>query len=108
MAAHLGVAQTKRVLLLGEMLGAGELMALGVLHKVVEADALDDAIGAVAQRAAENAPLTSQASKTALWRIIYANLPDTDDLTATVYGSADFRMGVRTFLAKQERVWTGG
>ena len=108
MAAHLGVPQAKRVLLLGEMLGAGELLALGVLHKVAEPEAFDAALSALCQRAAENAPLTSQASKTALWRIIYANLPDTDDLTARVYGSADFRMGVRNFLAKEQRVWTGG
>ena len=36
MAAHLGVSQAKRVLLLGEMLGADELLALGVLCRMAE------------------------------------------------------------------------
>ena len=67
----------------------------------------DDVLSALVERAAENAPLTSQASKTALWRIIYANLPDTDDLIEKVYGSADFKSGVRSFLNKEKRVWSG-
>jgi len=107
MAAHLGVSQAKRVLLLGEFLGADELLAFGVLHKVAAPEDFDAALAALCQRASENAPLTSQASKTALWRIIYANLPDTEDLTAKVYGSADFKSGVRSFLNKEKRVWSG-
>jgi enoyl-CoA hydratase len=107
MAAHLGISQAKRVLLLGEMLGVDELLALGVLHRVAEPEAFEEALLALCQRAAENAPLTSQASKTALWRIIYANLPNTDDLTEKVYGSADFKSGVRSFLNKEKRIWTG-
>jgi enoyl-CoA hydratase/carnithine racemase len=107
MAAHLGVSQAKRVLLLGELLTAQELLELGALYKVVEPGEFDQVLATLCERAAENAPLTSQASKTALWRVIYANLPNTDDLTEMVYGSADFRMGVRNFLAKQKRIWTG-
>lgn len=107
MAAHLGISQAKRILLLGEMPGADELLALGVLHQVAEPEAFEAALAALCQRAAENAPLTSQASKTALWRLVYANLPDTDDLTAKVYGSADFKSGVRSFLKKEKRVWSG-
>jgi len=108
MAAHLGIAQAKRVLLLGEMLTADELLSLGVLTKVVESEAFEKALDDLCLRASENAPLTSQASKTALWRMVYANLPNTDDLTRMVYGSADFRSGIRKFLNKEPRVWTGG
>ena len=95
-------------MLLGEMLTAHELFDLGALYKVVPPEAFEATLEALCQRAAENAPLTSQASKTALWRILYANLPDTDDLTEMVYGSADFKSGVRSFLKKEKRVWTGG
>jgi enoyl-CoA hydratase/carnithine racemase len=107
LAAHLGIAQAKRLLLLGEMISAGELHSLGVLHKVVEADDFEAALEAMSQRAAGNAPLTSEVSKTALRRLVYANLPDTDDLTERVYGSQDFQNGVRSFLNKEKRVWTG-
>jgi enoyl-CoA hydratase/carnithine racemase len=107
MAAHLGMAQAKRMLLLGEVLPARELAALGVLQAVVEPEAFEETLRATCVRAAENAPLTSQASKAALRRILYANLPDTADLTAMVYASADFRAGVRKFLDKEKRDWTG-
>ena len=107
LAAHIGVSQAKRVLLLGEIVTAQELYDMGVLYKVVETEGFEAALQALCKRAAENAPLTSQASKTALWRTIYANLPDIDDLVDRVYGSSDFRMGVRNFLEKKERVWTG-
>ncbi len=107
LVAHVGVSQAKRILLLGEMLTAQDLLDLGVLLKVVEADQFEAALEALCKRAAENAPVTSQVAKTAIWRIIYANLPDTDDLTERAYGSADFQMGVRHFLEKKKRVWTG-
>ena len=108
LAAHVGIAQAKRILLLGEMITAAELQSLGVIHKVVEPDTFEETLAGMCRRASENAPITSQVSKTALWRIIYANLPDTDDLTERTYGSADFRHGVRAFLAKDKlRTWTG-
>jgi enoyl-CoA hydratase len=108
LAAHFGIAQAKRILLLGEMISAGDLLSLGVLHKVVETEAFDEALARMCERAAENAPITSQVSKTALWRVVYANLPNTDDLTERAYGSADFKHGVRSFLAKEKtRGWTG-
>jgi enoyl-CoA hydratase len=109
LAAHAGIAQAKRILLLGEMIGADELLALGALHKVVETNDFDQALADMARRAAENAPITSQVTKTALWRLIYANLPDMDDLTERAYGSEDFKHGVRNFVArKKTRDWTGG
>lgn len=108
MAAHVGIAQAKRILLLGEMIRAEELERLGVIHTVVEPAFFDEEVAAMCARASENAPITSQVSKTALWRIIYANLPNTDDLTERAYGSADFRLGVRAFMAKDKtRNWTG-
>jgi enoyl-CoA hydratase len=108
LAAHAGVAQAKRMLLLGELIGAGELLALGAVHKVVEAEDFERALAEMIHRAAENAPITSQVTKTALWRLVYANLPDMDDLTERAYGSEDFKHGVRSFVAKQKtRNWTG-
>jgi enoyl-CoA hydratase len=107
LVAHLGVTQAKRVLLLGEMLTAQELLDLGLLLRVVEADALEETLAAVTERAAANAPLTSQVSKEAIRRLTYRALPDTDDLIAQVYGSRDFKAAVRDFLNKTPRTWTG-
>lgn len=107
LVANVGIAQAKRILLLGEMLTAGELLNLGVLHHVVERDALDETVRRVIERAAGNAPLTSRVSKEAIYRSTYRNLPDTDDLIALIYGSNDFRQAVRDFLEKKPRAWTG-
>lgn len=104
-----GVQRAKRMLLLGELLGADELRASGFLLKVIEREELDGAVAMLCDRAAENAPLTTRATKETMRRMGMAVLPEVDDLIAEVYGSADFRRGVADFLAKTKRVpdWTG-
>jgi enoyl-CoA hydratase/carnithine racemase len=101
-AGVVGVSFAKRMLLLGETLNAYELFDAGVLYSVVERSQLDVTVDALCTRAAENAPLTTRVSKEAIRRLTYANLPDIDDLIELVYGSEDFRAGVRNFLAKNK------
>ena len=60
-----------------------------------------------AAKLARNAPLTQEVSKEALRRLTHANLPPMDDLIGRVYGSEDFRRGVRAFLDKTPPDWTG-
>ena len=99
----------KRMVLLGELVPASELLASGFLHQMVEAHELDAAVNALSRRAAENAPLTTRATKEMLRRMRYANLPDVEDLIGMVYGSADFRRGVANFLSGNKTLpgWTG-
>lgn len=104
---HVGPAVAKRMLLLGEIMTAEEMAALGVMHEVVKAGALQATGDALAARLRENAPLTIRASKEAMRRIAYADLPNIDDLVATVYGSEDFKSAVRRFIAKEKPVWKG-
>jgi len=105
----LGVQIARRMVLLGEILTAPELLACGFLLGVVERDALEAEIEALCRRAAENAPLTTRATKTILREMRLASLPDDEAVIAQVYGSADFRRGVGDFLAKTKAVpdWTG-
>lgn len=107
LVAHLGVAQTKRMLLLAELVGAEELSNLGLLTEVATREALDDAVQALCDRLKANAPLTQGVSKAALSRTVYAGLPDIDDLIRIVYGSHDFRKGVESFLSKARPAWRG-
>ncbi|MDB5449914.1 MAG: Enoyl-CoA hydratase [Phenylobacterium sp.] len=107
MVNHVGVSQAKRMLLLGELLTAQELFELGHILKVVEPEELDAAATAICERVASHAPLTMSVSKEAIRRYAYAGAPDIDDLVEVIYGSEDFRMGVRNFLEKKPRVWTG-
>lgn len=104
---HVGPAVAKRMLLLGEMLTAEEMAALGLMHAIVAADDLGAAGDALAARLKDNAPLTMRATKEAFRRLAYADLPDMDDLIADVYGSRDFQQAVRSFMAKEKPVWKG-
>ena len=105
--AHVGPALTKRMLLLGEILSVEELAHLGLVHQIVDADEIDAAVDALAARLKENAPLTIRATKEAIRRINFSDLPDIDDLIRQVYGSRDFHEGVRNFIGKVKPSWSG-
>jgi enoyl-CoA hydratase/carnithine racemase len=108
-AGAVGVNIAKRMLLLGEMINAHELFDAGVLYSVVAPSELDATVDALCARAAENAPLTTRVSKEAIRRLASANLPNIDELIELVYGSEDFKSGVRNFLAKTKMTprWSG-
>lgn len=104
-----GPAAARRMLLLGEMLTAPQLLDSGFLYRVVDSSNLEEEVRALCERAAGNAPLTTRATKEALRRWRNRSLPDIDDLIELVYGSADFRLGVRNFLSgnKKPPDWSG-
>ena len=89
------------------MIDADEAKAAGFLSEIVPADHFDTVLGDLCERLTRNAPLTQEVSKEALRRLTYANIPDIDDLIRKVYGSEDFRRGVRGFLGKTPPEWTG-
>jgi enoyl-CoA hydratase len=104
---HAGIALAKRMLLGAEIIGAAEMKTLGLINELVDPGELDAAADALVERLLANAPLTLKASKEAISRISLMNQPDISDLIATIYGSADFREGVRAFLAKEKPAWQG-
>lgn len=105
-----GVPVARRMVLLGEIFSAPDLLESGFLLRIVERDAMDAEIDALCRRAAENAPLTTRATKEVLRRLALEGLPEADALIEQVYGSDDFKRGVRDFLARTKAVpaWTGG
>lgn len=107
LVAHVGVAHAKRVLLYGDMPTAADWHALGVVLEVVERDQLDAKVTEVVERLASMAPLTVEASKEAIRRATYADLPPFEDMIEKVYGSEDFRNGVRKFMEKKPQNWLG-
>lgn len=108
LVAHLGPGRTNALLLLGDFLGASEAHAAGFIHRVIEATELDEAVDRVCQRVASHAPLTLQVAKEAIRQVLRRAHPDEDEhLLRTVYGSADFRRGVRSFLDKKDPRWEG-
>lgn len=102
-----GEARAKRMLMLAEFIGAEEAGACGYLARVCEREKLDETVAQIVERLLENAPLTLSVTKAAIGRIRSRDLDPADDLVALAYGSEDFRIGVRAFMAKQRPDWTG-
>jgi enoyl-CoA hydratase len=106
LVAALGPARVKRLLLLADAISAEEAFACGFLAEVIGRDAIDDVVNTMCRRLASNAPITMHAGKESIRRLQQV-LPQADDLIRAVYGSADFKVGVRAFLGKQQPQWTG-
>jgi enoyl-CoA hydratase len=105
--AQLGVARTKRVLLLAEMIGADEARDAGFLLEVVAPEAIEARAAEIAQRLAGHAPVTMRVTKEAIRRLVAVADIDGDDLIRACYGSRDFKIGVEAFVAKRPAEWTG-
>ncbi|HYS37124.1 MAG TPA: enoyl-CoA hydratase/isomerase family protein [Pseudonocardiaceae bacterium] len=102
---HLGQARALDMLLRARLFTGEEMHAIGFVAQLCEEAELDACTTSVVDQLAANAPLTMWAAKEATRRLRQANLPDGDDIVRTVYGSADFRLGVASFLAKQQPRW---
>jgi enoyl-CoA hydratase len=107
LVAHLGPSRTRALLLLAGTLDAAEARGCGFVQEVVEAGALEERVGELCARLASLSPLTLRATKEAVRRVTAVAAADGDDLVRQVYGSADFRRGVRAFLAKERPEWEG-
>ena len=105
--AAFGVPRTKRMLLLAESVSGDEAAAGGYVEKLVLPGDVAAAIDAMCGRLAAHAPLTMRAAKEGIRRITMATLPAGEDLVRACYGSADFKEGVASFLAKRKPEWRG-
>lgn len=107
LVAVLGLARTKRMLLLAENLTAEELVGAGFLAEIIPPADLDARVEHLCSRLSGNAPITMRVTKESLRRLLHAGLPNGEDLIRECYGSKDFRTGVESFMEKRDPVWTG-
>ncbi len=106
----LGVPRTKEVLMAAELIDAQEALSAGLVSEVFEPGVIREEVGRKAQAFANRAPLTVQASKEIINRVLAhrrAPADASDDWIRTCYGSRDFKAAVDKFVSKTPFEWTG-
>lgn len=107
----LGPAATAEIMYLADPLPADRAREIGLVHKVVADNALNDAAATWAAKIAGNAPLSVRAMKQSIARVISqafeVDHKDIDELGNKVRTSNDAKEGVRAFLEKRKPVWKG-
>ena len=101
------VLLTGLFLLLADAMDARTALDTHFLLEIVERDGIDARVAELCQRLANHAPITMRAAKEAVRRNMLQGIAEGRDLIEEVYGSADFRLGVESFLAKKRPAWTG-
>lgn len=104
-----GYAKAAELIFSGEVIGAQEALAIGLVNRVVRHEELSAATRELAERMARNAPLAISLAKRGLQNFYKMDLAQALDyehfalgLTA---GSEDFREGFQAFLEKREPVF---
>jgi enoyl-CoA hydratase len=106
-----GVNRAKYMLMSGDLIGADEAFAMGLVNKVVdEGEAFNEAM-AIAHKLAAGAPYAVQTSKTAVNKFIKSVsnlvLPYSLAVEEVSMRTADHREAVRAFQEKREPKFTG-
>ena len=108
LAGLIGVARTKDILFLARLMDAQEMRDAGLLNEITAEDKLYARAEEVARILLEHAPLTLQAAKEALNRVLRHWTPvGGADFVVRNYMSADFKEGVSHFIERRPARFTG-
>jgi methylglutaconyl-CoA hydratase len=111
--AAIGVRQARRLFLTGEIIDAAEATRIGLLHQVVAADALDEAVDFALKLLAKAGPQAQREAKQLALRMGGINEQDAGridaenaELIARLRVSAEGQEGLGAFLDKRAPAWT--
>jgi enoyl-CoA hydratase/carnithine racemase len=107
----IGAPYTCQLLFTADALDGRRAYEIGMVNEVVPDAELDNAVNALMQKVAANAPLSLRAMKATIRRCMSgafdAGHEDIEKLIATVVRSQDSKEGSRAFLEKRKPVWKG-
>ena len=109
--AAIGERASRRYFLTAERFAADEALRIGLVHQVVPADRLDEALDSVLARLAEGGPAAQKAAKDLIFAVAHrpvnaAVIRDTAERIATIRASSEGRGGLAAFLEKRKPAWT--
>ncbi|MEQ1650475.1 MAG: enoyl-CoA hydratase [Hyphomicrobiaceae bacterium] len=109
LASLVGPSRVTEMIFTSRLLGAEEALSIGLVSEVLPShDAVIARANELARDIAGMAPLTLRVTKELLRRVRTdgPNAKD-EDMVSLAYGSADFREGLESFLAKRPPQWKG-
>ncbi|MCP4602865.1 MAG: hypothetical protein GY847_20505 [Proteobacteria bacterium] len=101
----IGLARSKELIMLGDMITAEEAFEIGLVNRVVESDSLDSAVCELSEKLLERAPLALAASKKLLNSD--ASLDQTAQAQADLFKTADAAEGIIAFIEKRKPKFIG-
>jgi enoyl-CoA hydratase/carnithine racemase len=108
---NIGRKKMHELLLLGGRIDATEAQAIGIVNRVVAADALDGAVAEWAQALAAKSPLVVKLGKDALYAQQDMSFGEALEYQraqlALALSTQDVREGVAAFMERREPTWTG-
>ncbi|HEY7244253.1 MAG TPA: enoyl-CoA hydratase-related protein [Xanthobacteraceae bacterium] len=105
----IGPAKTKWLLMTGQLIGAPEARAIGLIDEVVEPEQLKPRVEALAATLAANAPLTIKATKQIIETLTAprATVASGAPWYAEIFRSHDFKAGLDAFFDKRKPEFKG-
>jgi enoyl-CoA hydratase len=108
---NVGRKKANELLLLGERIDAEEALRLGIVNRVVAAEAFDEAVQEWALRLAAKSPVLMKLGKDAMYR--QQDLPFVQALEllqhnlTLAFSTEDIQEGVAAFFEKRDPIWKG-
>lgn len=106
----MGARAAQRYCLTGEVFSAEDAAKMGLLHEVVEADALVDTVKQIAHRLMLCGPHAQAVCKRLLDQVVHHEISDelidyTVNMIAEIRASDEGKEGVQSFLNKRQAAW---
>lgn len=105
-----GIPRTKEILMAAKLIEAPEAAAIGLVNEIFAPAEINQQVAEKARAFSQRAPLTVQAAKEVINRVLAHRRTAadvSDDWVRVCYGSQDFKAAVNRFVTKTPFEWTG-